>query len=241
MQLSIDDVAKLRQIFSACHTAGIDTVVITEGLVRGTNEMRDVAIISKSDVNFGENTESLRIGLARMQDFEKRLQLFTGDVNIECAFDAAGSDAKMMTITGGKSKAQFRCTSAKLISYPKTNEDEPQAVITITKEEGQRISKASKTFKSERIKIHAGRSGIVTLECADVTNDQFTVELATPAEYVQEEEESFVFEYNTERLGKIIDTLAKEDDVVTLVIGYGGSAQVSILGHTFILIPQSGE
>jgi len=240
MQLSHDDVTKLRQVFAACNIAGIDTVVITEGLVRGTNEMRDVAIISKTDVNFGENTDLVRVGLARMQEFEKRLQLFSGEINIDCAFDSTGVDAKMMTITGGRSKAQFRCTSAKLISYPKSNEDQPQAIITITKDEGQKISKASKTFKSERIKIHASRNGEVTLECADATNDQFTVVTTNPAEYV-DEPDSFVFEYTTDRLSKIIDALAKEDDTVNLIIGHAGSATVEIMGHTFILIPQSGE
>lgn len=231
MEFCKDDVEKLKQIFAASKIGGIETVVISDGMVRGANEQKDVAIISESHLSIDP---TIKIGLARMQEFEKRLQLFSGDIKIDCKLNDA-NDVSMMTITGGKSKAQFRCTQERLIRYPKMNDDQPAVVITMTKAEGQHVSKAAKTFKSDLTTVHISRTGVVTIECSDATNDKFSVELSEQAEYVTDSE-SYVFSYVGQRFSDVIDALAKDDDKISFVIGEGGSATTVVKGHTLIIM-----
>lgn len=234
MELSKSDVEKLRTIFSVCAIGGIESIVITQGLVRGTNETRDAAIISETDLTIGAE---YKIGLSPVQEFDKRLQLFS-DANIECKLN--GMDVTLLTIGGGKSKAQFRCMSERLMRYPKELADTPVATITLTRSEAQQISRAAKAFKSEFVTFHISRQGTVAVECSDVTNDKFSMELDTPAEYV-EDADSYVFSYVTKRATDVMDAATKDNETVTFVIGETGSAQATVKGHTLIILPQTEE
>jgi len=231
------DIAELKSILSACKLVGVEGVVIHEGLARGAPTSLNAAILTEAKLSFSSD---LRIGIGRVGELEKRLNIFSGPVEIEGKANDAG-DVSMLTISSGKTKVQFRCTSANLMTYPKVNEDQPVALITFTKTEVQQVNKAVKTLASTDIVIQISRTGVVKLECSDSANDRFDIELAQEVEFV-EDADSIVQTYLASILVDVLDAACKNSEEITIVLGEAGSITATANGHTLLVLPQiNGE
>ena len=237
MKFTPKDIEELKTILAACKVIGVDGVVIHEGMARGAKPSLDAAILSIAKLSI---SEALRIGIGRVAELEKRLAIFPGEVMIEGKSSDAG-DVSLLTLSSGKTKMQFRCTSAALMKYPKLNDDKPFAIIAFNRSEVSQISKAVKTLSSETIVLHISRAGGVTLECVDSSNDKFDIELSKPVEYV-EEADSVVQTYLATLLVDVLDAAAKDAEDVTFVLGQSGSITATAKGHTLLVMSQiTGE
>ena len=231
------DIAELKSILAACKLVGVEGVVIHEGLARGAPPSLNAAILSEADLSFSKD---LRIGIGRVSELEKRLNIFSGPVDIEGKTNDAG-DVSMLTLSSGKTKVQFRCTNANLMTYPKVNEDQPVVLITFTKAEVQQANKAVKTLAATDIVIQVSRAGVVKLECSDSANDRFDIELANEAEFI-EDADSIVQTYLASILVDVLDAACKTSEEVTVRLGEAGSLTAEALGHTLLVLPQiNGE
>lgn len=232
--LTTQEIQTLRTALEVCKLLEIDGVVIDEGKIRGAKPSLDAAIISEIDLDL---PAELRLGIGRTKELEKRLALFQG-TQVTCEIKANDSnDATLLALAAGKVKVQFRCTSPKLMRYPKSNDDPAHAVIKLTRDEAQQVSRAAKTLGAEHLIVHVTGNGVTRLECADSSNDRFEMELATPAAFMSEEA-GFVQTYLASLLLSVIDQIAKDSEEVDLVIGEGGSATALVKGHTVAVFPQ---
>lgn len=237
MKLTNTDIDELKSILSACKVIGVDAIVIHQGMARGAKISLDAAILSPTSLSVSED---LRIGIGRVGELEKRLSIFSGPIEIEGKINEAG-DVSMLTLSSGKTKVQFRCTNAKLMKYPKSNEDQPVALITFSKAEVQQAAKAAKTLASEKMVIQISRAGIVTLECVDSSNDRFSIELAKEVEFV-EEAEGIVQTYLAGLLVDVLDAGVKDADELTIVLGEAGSITATAKSHVLLVMSQiNGE
>lgn len=231
------DIDELKSILAACKIVGVDGIVIHEGQARGAKPSLDAAILSPANFSFGSD---LRIGIGRCGELEKRLNIFSGPVSIEGKVNDAG-DVSMLTLSSGKTKVQFRCTSANLMKYPKSNEDQPVCLITFTKLEVQQLNKAVKTLGAENIVIQVTRAGVVRLECFDSSNDKFDIELSKEVEFV-EEAEGIVQTYLGALLVDVLDAACKDSEETTIVLGEAGSITAKAKGHSLLIMSQiNGE
>jgi len=231
------DIDELKSILAACKIVGVDGIVIHEGQARGAKPSLDAAILSPANFSFSSD---LRIGIGRCGELEKRLNIFSGPVDIEGKVNDAG-DVSMLTLSSGKTKVQFRCTSANLMKYPKKNEDQPVVMITFSKAEVQQANRAVKTLGAENIVIQVTRAGVVNLECFDASNDKFTIELAKAAEFV-EDAEGVVQTYLGGLLVDVLDAACKDSEETTIVLGEAGSITATAKGHTLLIMSQiNGE
>lgn len=231
------DIVELKSILAACKLVGVDGVVIHEGQARGAPSSLNSAILTEARLSIPQD---LRIGIGRVSELEKRLNIFSGPVEIEGKANDKG-DVSMLTISSGKTKVQFRCTSANLMTYPKVNEDQPIAMITFTKNEVQQLSKAVKTLAATEIVVQVSRTGVVKLECSDDTNDRFDVELEKEVEFV-EDAESIVQTYVANVFVDVLDAACKNSEETTILLGEAGSIVVTANGHTLLVLPQiNGE
>lgn len=237
MKLTNTDIDELKSILSACKVIGVDAIVIHQGMARGAKISLDAAILSPTSLSVSED---LRIGIGRVGELEKRLSIFSGPIEIEGKTNETG-DVSMLTLSSGKTKVQFRCTNAKLMKYPKSNEDQPVALITFSKAEVQQAAKAAKTLASEKMVIQISRAGIVTLECVDSSNDRFSIELAKEVEFV-EEAEGIVQTYLAGLLVDVLDAGVKDADELTIVLGEAGSITATAKSHVLLVMSQiNGE
>lgn len=232
-----NDILELKSILAACKVIGVDGVVIHEGLVRGATASIDAAIISTARLSI---SEALRLGIGRVTELDKRLSIFSDQLQIEGKSTETG-DVSMLTLSSGKSKVQYRCTSTKLMKYPKTNADEPLAVITMNRTEVMQLSKAVRTLSSETVVLQVACTGVARLECMDSASDRFEVELNSPVQFV-EEADSAVRTYLARMLVDVLDAVLKEEtEEISFVLGQAGSITITVKTHTLLLMAQIGD
>lgn len=232
MKFTPTDIAELRKVLAACKTLEIEGVVLYEGLARGAKTSLDAAIISKTEFSI---PPELRIGIGRVAELDKRLSAFGADATIELKTNE--NDVTLMTIVSGKTKLQYRCTSTRLMQYPKENADEPAATVTLTRDEVTQLVRAIKTISPEAITLQITRSGTARIECVDSTNDKFETELSSQVKYA-DEEDSHVNSYLAGHFLNVIDSAAKDSEEIALVVGQSGSVTSTVKGQTIIIFAQ---
>lgn len=235
MKLNLEDFNKLSSLLAACKVAGIEAVVISEGMFRGINPSKSAAIITKCDIDIEDNT----LGIGRVNELIKRLDLFGGNTTIDLVANPR-KEISSFTIHGKSSKAQFRCTSEKLIRHPKSNEDEPVAVINISRAEAQQISKAAYSMGATHIVVQCSRDGTLKIECREEsTNDVYSQEIESKAEFIGDPQ-SFVLSFLTSNWALITLTAVKTVEILPIQIGEI-SATLKINDHSMIIMSQLTE
>lgn len=236
MKFTSSDILELRRALIAANRAGLESFVIHEGQVRGLNAPQNAVIFSPINLSFEQDVQ---IGVAKTNELEKRLSLFGDDVLIEGEMNDA-KKMRRLTIKGKSGKVDYRCTDARLIVYPKTNSDDPFAVVTLLKPEIALLAKGSKLLAGETIAVQVRRDGSVHIECVDMNNDRFELDLETKADFV-DEENAFVHLYDAGSKGTLIgilEYLAKDNDSVSLVFMRSGNVGFKLLGFDMLAIPR---
>lgn len=234
MKLTSKDVEDLRTILRVCKVLEIESVVIYEGLARGTKAgSYDSAIISEHGLSI---KPELKLGIGNVSDLDKRFAIFN-EADVDLKVRDGTEDISLLSIVKGRSKMQFRATSVGMIKYPKENIDEPIAEITFTPEEVTQISAAVKTLKSTHVTVQGTKSNAARLECIDANNDKFEIELSAEVKYLGEET-SFVFNYLSGMFTNVLDNVARESKDVNLIIGGSGSITAKLKGHTIFVMAQ---
>lgn len=236
MKLTPNDIENLRGAFAVCRIAGIDAAVITDGKVRGVTPTSKMAMIS--DVGFSFDAD-VKIGIGRIAEFEKRLSVFSGNIEGEAKVNEK-NEVSLLTLRSGKSSIQFRCTSEKLIKYPKKNEDPEECIVRASKAEIAQISRAVKSLGAETLTLAIGRDGAVKFECSAPTNEAFSTEIAAEAAF-ENGPKGIVHIYEGDRFASVLDASVRDADEVLLVLGEGGSISLSIKGHVLIALPDANQ
>lgn len=234
MNFTKQDIEIIKEVLSVAKIIGIEGLVFSEGQARGARPSLDAAILTTAKLSI----DDVAIGIGRTGELEKRLGIFGANVTIDLTVNGRG-DASMLTLSAGKSKMQYRLTSPKLMRYPKSNEDEAFVHITLSKEEVQQISQASKSMASENMTVHVSRVGVVKIECSDATNDRFEVELEAVAAFTGDAE-STIQQYVAGLMAGVLDAAGKDGEVV-MQMGFAGSIAVQVKNHTLLVLPQLTE
>ncbi len=236
MKLNNDDILKIRSALLACKVAGLDSVVISNGMLRGLGDKQHGAVFSEMKLSIDPTIE---IGISKLGELEKRLSLFGEEVSVELELTDA-KKARKLTVKGHLGKIEFRCTDSKLIKYPKENNDEAMAAISFTKPEIALMVKGTKVMGAEQIVVQVKRGGGVHVESLDQNNDRFELAASLPVEFFNEEYPS-VNSFDTSSNGVFIGMLehaAKDSDVVTLVLTKAGQFRITAYGYDLLAIPR---
>lgn len=237
MNFSPKDAEILRSILTLCKTVGVDSIVLSGGKVMGAAASKKLAIIADAGLEqLGCDTP---VGIGRLAELEKRLSIFGDGASIS---GETGKSGEMMrlTLSSGRSKAQFRCTATSMIKHPKENADVPLVVATMTKAEVQQLVKAAKTFGAETIIFKISSAGDVHIECVDSTNDQFTTGTEKQAEFI-DEADNVLFTYLASYLTTVLDVGTRDADSIDLVFGHAGSITASVRGYSLMIMPNINE
>lgn len=229
-------VEDLKSVLSIARALGIEAIVITDGLVSGITSDHKSAIISSIDIGIDKN---LKLGIGRIGELEKRLALFGGESTIEGRLKE--HDVLMLTIAEGRSKIQYRCTSERLIKYPKENVDPDQYLVVLTKGEAVQLSKAVRTLGAETVVLKIGRDGTVGFECIDPQNEQFSIDLSLKADFIGDVTPTVVT-YRSTYFTTMLELVAKGAEKIELAVGESGSATGIASGFSIISFPHvTGE
>ncbi len=238
MKLTASDNQKLRAAFTACRIADIDLAVVSEGKIRGLSESKNAAIISALELSIDPE---ITLGITRLSELSKRLDLFGEDILIEGEVNDA-KKVKKISIRGKSGRIEFRATDVALLErkYPKAHSEQAAAVITLSKPEISLIGKGVRTLGAETMTIQVKRDGSVRIESSDSSNDRFEMEVSSQAEFV-DEETAIVNAYDTSSSGvilKLIEYAARDADSVSLAVMKSGNIMLNISGHDILIIPR---
>lgn len=236
MNLTTSDIEAIRSALAVAKTAGIDAVVIHEAQVRGITPSSKMAIISPINLTIDDK---VKLGIGRIGELEKRLQIFSGEITGECKLNDK-MEVTVLNLAAGRSKVQFRCTAERLIKYPKAIEDPAVATIKANKAEVAQIARAVKTLAAENFTIAVGRDGAVKIECSSPTNEVFSTQLTLDAEFA-DAAQGIVNIYEGDRLATVLDAAARDSDETELVIGELGSITLLLKGSVIVALPDANK
>lgn len=236
MKLTSLDIQSIRSALHACKVVGIELAVMTNRKIMGVNDKKDAAIISELKLSISPD---LKIGIGRLMEFEKRMNLFPESMEAELRVND-DNEVTLITLSAGRSKMQFRCTAMSLLDkkYPQANADVPHVVVELSRQEAMQLVKAAKSLSAENVIVKCGKNKEVRIECSDSNNDQYAVILEKEASFV-EQEESVVFIYNAERFTSVVDAISRDTEEISLIIGEGGSLTAEVKNHSLIVMPQA--
>lgn len=236
MNFTEKDAEELKTILTLCKTIGIDGAVLADGKVMGAASSKKLAIISPTTLSIDPN---VKVGIGRLAELEKRLTLFDSGVAITTEVGKSG-EVSRLTLTAGRTKAQFRCSATSMVLHPKSNDDAPVAALSLSKTEVMTLVKAAKIFGAETVIFKVSSSGAVHIECVDSTNDQFSTSSEKPAEFI-DEADSLLFTYQANYLTTVLTEGIRDADSIDLVFGQAGSITTLVKGYSLMIMPNINE
>ena len=237
MKLSNQDVAALATILSTCAVAGIESIIIEDGVVRGASEARTAAIIS--DVDVPRLPQAM--GLSRLGALKQRMDLLSsGGASIE-VHESAHGQISALEIVSGRSRARFRCTSTQLIKAPRTINGQATARVFLTRTESKMVLDAVRVMGAKRAALCLRNDGQVAFEMVDSTNDIFKVDLENPIEELSGERAASVNYYPADVFASVLRAAQSESDFTVLEISDIGCVILQVSGHSITLLPQINE
>ena len=189
IQLNTNQLVALHAAIKTALLVRMDTFVIGEGKVRGLNDKQNAVILSElqgfpSDIS---------LGLNGLQLLDKKLKNFDGcsvtiDANEPNEKNPGVYIAKKIIIKSmtGNSKFEHQCASERLIRYPKSNNTEPDAVLTFSRAEVEQLSRGIKLQNAEILTLQVKRTGEVKIECRSGAGDIFEINFEKPAEFIND-------------------------------------------------------
>lgn len=237
MKLTSSDVLNLRASLAAARLTGVSNVVIANGMIAGVHDSHIAAIFSPIQLSIDPE---ITLGIMKLADFEKRLNLFGEDVLVEGEV-TENKKVRKLNIRGKSGKIDFRCTDERLITYPKSNTDEPSAVITLTKPEVALIARGAKTLGASHLTLQVKRDGGVHIECQDTNQDVFSADVAGIAEFVNDAH-PYVNRFDATNNGAflpLLEHMVKDKDEATLVITQTGNISLKAFGHDVFAVPMA--
>jgi hypothetical protein len=239
MKLTPSDVLEVRKALLAARLAGVSNVVLTNGYVAGVHDAHVSAIFSPIKLSLDP---AISIGIMKLADFEKRLTLFGEDVLVEGEVNDA-KKARKLLIRGKTGKIEYRCTDERMITYPKTNADEPGIVVTLTKAEVALLSRGTKTLGGSELVLQIKRDGAVHLESHDTNQDRFELDAEARAVFVDEEAPyPYVNSFDASNNGAflpLIENMVKDNDTAELVVMRTGNISLKVYGHDVFAVPKA--
>lgn len=245
MNLSPESVSKLEALLSAASMVKIDNVIIEDGMIRGIDSDKSVVVLSRDNV---PDTGGLRIGLNRLDDLAKRIQLTKNYNNFTIEAlesEKRPGDISHLQITSTKTKLQFRTANPENIKAPKGLNDKQVWLVVVPKDDVTAVLQAANTMGSDEIIITSKQNGEVFFEFLDdVTQDSLSHKFADSATWIPEDSDkssqSFVHYYRTKSLLPLMRGASALGDV-TLIIGEKGMLWITVNGYDFTLIPRIGN
>jgi hypothetical protein len=233
MKIIQSDIENLKSSLYVARVSGIESVVITDNKIRGISPNSKIAVISNLDYSFDP---SLKIGIGRISEFEKRISVFSGDLTAQGKIND-NKDVLSLTLQNNKSKLEFRCTAERLIKYPKANEDPELLSFTLSKSEIQELSRAIKTLGAEILTICIKQDFSVNIECLSSTNELFCTEAEEKAVFL-EQYQNTVNQYSASDFIAVLDAAARTENLIKISVGESGTSTILVNNYVIIILPE---
>jgi hypothetical protein len=242
MKLTPAAVTALDSLLQTANAVGIEKLIIGNGLIRGVDEKKTVAVVTDKNV---PDLDGKSITVNRIKQLLQRFSLAKtqGDLALEATVHANGVDITLIDIAGGKSKSQFRCASLEAVKgVPKGMSDPAVWSLKLASKMVPIIAQAEASLASTGVTLASKDGKTVSVELVDtVHKDVTSIELDDEATWIGTgaAASSFCNKYTTKALLGLLREAAKDGDVIELKIGQGGLLMVDVAGVGFVTLPHT--
>lgn len=240
MKLTPEATTALDNLLQTANAVGIEKLIIGNGLIRGADEKKTVAVVTDKGV---PDLEGKSITVNRIKQFLQRIQLAKaqGALSLEATVAPNGVDVSLIDIVGGKSKSQFRCASLEAVKgVPKGMSDPAVWSVKLPSKMVALIAQADASLDSTGVTLASKDGKTVSVELVDtVHKDVVSLELEDEATWIGTGTagSSFVNKYTTKALLALLREASKNGDVLELRIGQGGLLMIDVAGVAFCTLP----
>lgn len=240
MKLSPNLVEYIQSVVRVCRLVGIESVIIEQGLVRGTHGDRTVALIHSEDVPdlpFGA------IGLTRLDVLQSRFDVIKNvkNVSIEANLKDNTNFIFSLTMKGQGIKIDYRCSDPSKIEARRSVKDamihrvqiNPDLISMLTK--GISAMNIGSAQTPDVVSIISNSEG-VSIELVDVSNDVFKYIFAPSVEMIgQGATGKFAHRYPA----KLLLTILKDNPEGSFEVGSMGLLKASVNGFNVVVVPMA--
>ena len=236
MKLSTTDTENLEKILNTCLLFDIDSIIIENGSFRGMTPSKTCAIISDVDVP----KLSQPLGISRLKSLQGRLSIFKAlkDTVIE-AKESERGEISSLSISAGRNKVQFRCTSSMLIKAPKQINDDVFGTVKFSSDECKMILNAIKVMDTKQVIFAAKANKSVSIEALDANNDPFKIDIEAPIDH--DHDRSIVTYYNPSVIKPILEKAFSDEKILEVIIGENGTFVAIVNDHPVTILPLIGD
>jgi hypothetical protein len=243
MNLTPEAVTALDSLLQTASAVGIEKLIIGNGLIRGVDEKKTVAVVTDKGV---PELDGKSMTVNRIKQLLQRMNLAKaqGPLEITVTVAANGQDISLLDLKGGKSKSQFRCASLEAVKgVPKGMSDPAVWNIKLNSKMVALIAQAEASTDSNGITLASKDGKTVSVELVDtVHKDVLSIELDDEATWVgavPAATTSFCNKYTTKALLALLREASKDTEVIELRIGSGGLLMVDVGGIAFCTLPHT--
>lgn len=234
MKLKTDDITALKNILAACNVGAIDGILIEDGIIRGANETKSFAIISRLNVpEFGK-----KIGMTRLNVLKARLDVFVNKEIVINAVESPRDEISSLEISAGKSKVQFRCTSTAFFNkkVPIAINDITEFAFSLSPDDCRAVLDAVRVMGAKQVVMQINADdNIVSFEIVDDCNEVFRID--TDVQIIADTDtRNAVHCYPSEVFCNVLKSTKGEN--LPVVIGAKGTFKSVVFGHEVVLMPQ---
>jgi hypothetical protein len=240
MKLSPNLIEYIQSVVRVCRLVGIESVIIEQGLVRGTHGDRTVALIQNEGVPelpFGA------IGLTRLDILQSRFDVVKNmkNVSIEANPKENTNFIFSLTMKGEGIKIDYRCSDPSKIEARRNVKDtmmhrvkvNPDLVSMLTK--GISAMNIGNAQTPDVVSIISNTEG-VSIELVDVSNDVFKYVFAPNAEPIGVGATGkFAHRYPA----KLLLTLLRDNPEGYFEVGSMGLLKMSVSGFNVVVVPMA--
>lgn len=174
---------------------GLESFIVNPHIIRGFKSDGTFAINTPCDLDIG----CAGIGINRIDVLHGRLALVDENVTLDCVFDTPESYARLLHIKSKKLNVEYRFAREEGIKCHKQFNVTDFYRVELTDELKKVLAKSKNAMKSEVVTIICD-NGEVSFKIADENNDKMIYQGDTIGYLTNEENASFVYNYDIKLL-----------------------------------------
>ena len=228
----------IEKIVGVAKLAGIDTIILEEGRVRGVDDDKTVFILQKEnvpDLPFGA------IGMTRINVWSSRYDIAkaSASYSVEATIDDEDKDSpsfvRSLTLKGKGVKIDYRCANPKTLKSPREIPDPITHRIKMTNDAVNMMTKGQSAMAAEEVSFFGSKTG-VCLEMKDNNSDALNYEFS---DTVGLENGHTVVDFHHRYPLKTITALFKQNPDGHFLITTKGMMFITVNDITVVVFPRS--
>lgn len=229
---------RLKKIIQSANSIGIESLIIDSESIRGTGESNSIILIDKNTLD--DISTIGDIGVSRVSVLNSRLSLMKNDdysINFTQRIKDNGDPVlEKFIIKNGRTSIDFKCADPKTIISKKSLTSSIVYSFDLSQDSVDLIIKSNSAMQNDTISFLYSENK-VTFKLSDTSGDILTHIISSDIK-VDDDSDSFFFNYNKKIILPLLKIAVKDDDKVRLSFTKKGIMNLNVNDLNIYLAPE---